>query len=90
MKFLLKLKGTKPKNSKIKWEKICSEQETVKIDWKRAYTLPLKCTKETKLKTFQFRFLHRRTATHSKSPFWNYKGLFIQDWNQIKQFIFLL
>ena len=28
------------------------------------YTLAFKCTKETKLRTFQFKFLHRRIATN--------------------------
>ena len=35
------------------------------IDWKSVYLLPFKCTKITKLITFQFKLLHRRLAPNS-------------------------
>ena len=35
------------------------------VDWEKTYTLPFLCTKETKLRIFQFKLLHRRIATNS-------------------------
>ena len=34
------------------------------VDWRNSYYLPLLCTKETKLRVFQFKFVHRRIATN--------------------------
>ena len=35
------------------------------LDWESIYLLPKICTLSTKLRNFQFRFLHRRIATNS-------------------------
>ena len=34
------------------------------VNWESTYLLPFWCTKETKLREFQFKFLHRRIATN--------------------------
>ena len=34
------------------------------VNWKSTYLLPFWCTKETKLREFQFKFLHRGIATN--------------------------
>ena len=38
--------------------------ETTTVNWEKTYLLAFKCTKETKLREFQFRLLHRRIATN--------------------------
>ena len=35
------------------------------LDWESIYLLPRICTLSTKLRNFQFKFLHRRIATNS-------------------------
>ena len=35
----------------------------VQVNWENTYQLPFLCTTETKLRVFQFKFLHRRVAT---------------------------
>ena len=49
---------------KKKWEIACGEHENITIDWQKAYTLAFLSTKDTKLRTFQFKFLRRRIATN--------------------------
>ena len=44
-------------------EKWLSEKDIVgnsTVNWRNAYYLPFLCTRETKLRVFQFKFLHRR------------------------------
>ena len=36
----------------------------VQVNWENTYQLPFLCTTETKLRVFQFKFLHRRVATN--------------------------
>ena len=43
----------------------CELESHETIDWKSVYLLPFKCTKVTKLITFQFKLLHRRLVTNS-------------------------
>ena len=38
--------------------------ENSPVNWKNTYYLPFLCTRETKLRVFQFKFLHRRIATN--------------------------
>jgi len=35
------------------------------VNWPNAYHLPFLCTRETKLRVFQYKFLHRRIATNA-------------------------
>ena len=37
--------------------------ETTTVNWEKTYLLAFKSTKETKLREFQFKLLHRRIAT---------------------------
>ena len=38
--------------------------KTTTVNWEKTYLLAFKCTKETKLREFQFKLLHRRIATN--------------------------
>ena len=57
-------KASKPLQSQQKW---LAERDLVgnsTVNWRNAYYLPFHCTRETKLRVFQFKFLHRRIATN--------------------------
>ena len=47
-------------------EKVVAEDlfSNVQVNWENTYQLPFLCTKETKLRVFQFKFLHKRVATN--------------------------
>ena len=56
-------KASTPFKSQGKWlaeDSIGNES----VNWESTYSLPFWCTKETKLREFQFKFLHRRIATN--------------------------
>ena len=56
-------KASTPLPSQVKWlskKKIVGNST---VNWRNAYYLPFLCTRETKLRVFQFKFLHRRIAT---------------------------
>ena len=59
--ILVKRKTFSPVKSQGKWlaEDIFSN---VRVKWENTYQLPFLCTSETKLRVFQFKFLHRRVA----------------------------
>lgn len=61
--ILLKRKTSSPVKSQGKWlaEDLFSN---VQVNWENTYQLPFLCTTETKLRVFQFKFLHRRVATN--------------------------
>ena len=61
--ILLKRKTSSPVKSQGKWlaEDLLSN---VEVNWEDTYQLPFLCTTETKLRVFQFKFLHRRVATN--------------------------
>ena len=56
-----------PFKSQSKWLSDCNSQSEDYIDWRSTYGLAFLCTRESKLRTFQFKFLHRRIATNSYS-----------------------
>ena len=60
--ILVKRKNSSPVKSQGKWlaEDLFSN---VQVNWENTYQLPFLCTTETKLRVFQFKFLHRRVAT---------------------------
>ena len=63
-KRLVQNKASIPLQSQEKW---LSEKDIVghsTVNWRNAYYLPFRCTRETKLRVFQFKFLHRRIATN--------------------------
>ena len=62
---LVTLKQKTPFRSQEKWLADCELEGHEAIDWKSVYLLPFKCTKITKLITFQFKLLHRRLAANS-------------------------
>ena len=53
---LVRIKKQRPTRSQEKWSDDCELENDVAVDWK--------CTKITKLITFQFKLLHRRLATN--------------------------
>ena len=64
-KMLIKQIASIPHKSQSKWLSDCNSQSVNYIDWRSSYSLPFLCTRESKLRTFQFKFLHRRIATNS-------------------------
>ena len=61
---LISLKQQFPLRSQQKWSADCELESHETLDWQSIYGLSLRCTKITKLITFQFKFLHRRLATN--------------------------
>ena len=58
-KRLVQNKASIPLQSQVKW---LAEKDVVgnsTVNWRNAYYLPFLCTGETKLRVFQFKFLHR-------------------------------
>ena len=62
-KSLIKKISSTPTKSQEKWIADCNIDEN-SIHWKHSYILPFHCTRETRLRTFQFKLLHRRIATN--------------------------
>ena len=57
-------KSTAPTQSQQKWMNDCEITNAEDIKWQETYQLAWKCTKSTRLKEFQFKFLHRRISTN--------------------------
>ena len=57
-------KASIPPKSQNKWLAEAIVSENLNINWKRTYSLAFLCTKETKLREFQLKLLHRRIATN--------------------------
>ena len=55
----------KHKNSQEKWVRDCKLYAVEDLNWTFVYSLPRICTVSTKLRNFQFKFLHLRIATNS-------------------------
>ena len=66
-KLLITKKCTRPEKSQNKWIKDCRLIDVKDLDWESIFlhVLPRICTLSTKLRNFQFKFLHRRIATNS-------------------------
>ena len=58
-------KCTRPEKSQKKWIRYCELVDVENLDWESIYLLSRICTLSTKLRNFQFKFLHRRIATNS-------------------------
>ena len=54
----------RPRKSEQKWERACLEQDNININWEKTYPLTFQATKSSKLRTFQFKLLHRKIATN--------------------------
>ena len=63
-KKLVSNKQTHPNRSQGKWVAECELDSHDNIDWQSVYQFPFRCTKISKLITFQFKLLHRRLATN--------------------------
>ena len=55
---------TVPYKSQNKWTVVCDKYNGTDITWQKAYMIPYLCTRDSKLRGFQFKFLHRRIATN--------------------------
>ena len=64
-KMLIKQIASIPHKSQSKWLSDCNSQSVDYIDWHSSYGLAFLCTHESKLRTFQCKFLHRRMTTNS-------------------------
>ena len=64
-KMLIKQIASVPHKSQSRWLSDCNSHSVDYIDWRSSYGLAFLCTRESKLRTFQFKFLHRRIATNS-------------------------
>ena len=53
-----------PIKSQEKWISEDAVIGNLEVNWENTYRLPFLCTTETKLRVFQFKFLHRRVATN--------------------------
>ena len=53
-----------PQRSQSKWISDFQIYDVDKIDWCQSYSLPFLCTREPKLRIFQFKLLHRRISTN--------------------------
>ena len=64
-KILITKRCTRPGKSQNKWIKDSGLVHVEDLDWESVYMLPRICTLSTKLRNFQFKFLHWRIATNS-------------------------
>ena len=64
-KMVIKQIVSIPHKSQSKWLFDCNSQSVDYIDWRSSYSLAFLYTGKSKLRTFQFKFLHRRIATNS-------------------------
>ena len=53
-----------PTRCQTKWSAEDALLDSFPVNWKKTYSLPFLCTKETKLRVFQFKLLQRRIATN--------------------------
>ena len=63
-KLLIEKKATHPSRTEEKWKREIQPFGNVTVDWKKSYQLPFLCTRDSKLRVFQFKLLHRRIATN--------------------------
>ena len=64
-KILVRKNSTSPQKSQEKWVKDCCLEVVEDLSWRSIYLLPRLCTISTKIRNFQFKFLHRRIATNT-------------------------
>ena len=64
-KILIKINSSCPQTSQEKWVKDCGLELVEDLSWRTIYLLPRLCTIGTKIRNFQFKFLHRRIATNT-------------------------
>jgi len=64
-KILIRRTFTSPQKSQKKWVRDCDLEVVEDLSWGSIYLLPRLCTLNTMIRKFQFKFLHRHTATNS-------------------------
>ena len=64
-KILIRKNSTRPQKSQEKWVKDCGLEVVEDLSWRSIYLLPRLCTISTRIRNFQFKFLHRRIATNT-------------------------
>ena len=64
-KILIRKNYTRPQKSQEKWVKDCGLEVVEDLSWRSIYSLPRLCTISTRIRNFQFKFLHRRIATNT-------------------------
>ena len=64
-KIVIRKNSTCPQKSQEKRVKDCGLELVEDLSWRTIYLLPRLCTISTKIRTFQFKFLHRRIATNT-------------------------
>ena len=64
-KILIRKTSTRPQKSQEKWVKDCGLEVVEDLSWRSIYLLPRLCTISTRIRNFQFKFLHRRIATNT-------------------------
>ena len=64
-KILIRKNSTRPQKSEEKWVKDCGLEVVEDLSWRSIYLLPRLCTISTRIRNFQFKFLHRRIATNT-------------------------
>ena len=72
-KKLVSNKSERPKSSQEKWRNEINVELDQNIAWEVAYEMAFKCTKSSKLRVFNFKFLHRRLATNTFLKKWDLK-----------------
>ena len=60
----LEKKSSTPIESQEKWLSEDAIIGNLEMNWGNTYRLPFLCTTETKVRVFQFMFLHRRVTTN--------------------------
>jgi len=61
--ILLDRQASLPQRSQDKWISDFQAYAAKEIDWSKTYSLPFLCTRESKLRVFQFKLIHRRIST---------------------------
>ena len=59
---IIEKKSSTPIKSQENWLSESAVIGNLEMNWENTYRLPFFCTTETKLRVFQFKFLHRRVA----------------------------
>ena len=62
--ILIERQASLPHRNQNKWISYFQAYAVEEIDWSTTYSLPFLCTRESKLRDFQFKLIHRRISTN--------------------------
>ena len=62
--ILITRQASLPQRNQDKWISDFQAYAVEEIDWSKTYSLPFLCTRESKLRVFQFKLIHRRISTN--------------------------